>query len=996
MLTVPDEPTFKQHTVVSSSTGPFTFDFPYFEKDDLEVRVDGAALASSAFTLTNGAGSATAGYDGGSITLATAIASAELIIARNQIAQRTSNLTSGNVTGNNINAAVNKLTMHAQERRRDTERSVKFPFADSTSSYQLPAATDRADKVFAFDASGNPELVLKTAIGGGGGGGGGGTLDINGLTALASPDGAADYVPIYSTSAAGNRKVLLNNLPININGQTTITSIDGTVDFLLVHDATVGGVRKVLVDNLPFNINGLTAETSASPSADYIPYYDSSAGVNKKMLISALPGGGGSQTVDGVADYTALKALSAAAFDAVFVADDTRGGWFMWDGTAQVSNVTNDPEEGIFVPPSSDTTGASGVWVRYREDPSQVHVDWFGAVGDGTTDDQAKIQAAIDWLISTTNKNSGGEVIIGARTYAVADAVTIKIGVTLKGRGVPRGSYSTTALVTPIAKLIGTGTTNPVVHINASDCGLENIEIDADSTRAAASITTGMNVNCGVLISPPDSPSSALWRPKVRNCLVRSQPADGYNISGDCVHVQMEDSSAIECGRHGFTSDAGYLIGRTNKSRPGIVNIMNCRSLNMDGHGIAIGNPSEGSDTPYRHFLLNFETFRCGNSASVRYTDHGSWIRGENIRGQSCAFSGTGGTSGNTPTRKCLRVSGRDLAFINCRYIQSTGTSHVDIETDTGYTSRNVRFDGGHASTTTTNPTNFADLNTGVRNVYVGKISGDYTDEVSATTGQQIVTESGNEGDYRIDYYNVTVDFTNATLVGASGAYDPANVAITGGTINDISEFNVDLAASGSALIDANDVYTSGQLRILQRGSGDASMRFTINGATDWTIGIDNSSGDDFAIRLGTSVSSAAEFIINKSTGEVRAPKLVCATSADFTGATVTGLSSDSHSLGSGGILTISGGAITKTAGFHTVDTEGAAATDDLDTINGGSIGHILYLQQENSSRDVTVKHGTGNIRLDGSADYSFGANQSVLVLVYDGANWIGGKLATI
>jgi hypothetical protein len=38
-------------------------------------------------------------------------------------------------------------------------------------------------------------------------------LDITGLTADASPDGAADYVVTYDASAGGNKKVLLNNLP---------------------------------------------------------------------------------------------------------------------------------------------------------------------------------------------------------------------------------------------------------------------------------------------------------------------------------------------------------------------------------------------------------------------------------------------------------------------------------------------------------------------------------------------------------------------------------------------------------------------------------------------------------------------------------------------------------------------------------------------------------------------------------------------------------------
>ncbi len=42
-------------------------------------------------------------------------------------------------------------------------------------------------------------------------------VDITGLTADASPDGAADYVLSYDASAGTNKKVLLNNLPVTLS-----------------------------------------------------------------------------------------------------------------------------------------------------------------------------------------------------------------------------------------------------------------------------------------------------------------------------------------------------------------------------------------------------------------------------------------------------------------------------------------------------------------------------------------------------------------------------------------------------------------------------------------------------------------------------------------------------------------------------------------------------------------------------------------------------------
>ena len=84
---------------------------------------------------------------------------------------------------------------------------------------------------------------------------------------------------------------------------------------------------------------------------------------------------------------------------------------------------------------------------------------------------------------------------------------------------------------------------------------------------------------------------------------------------------------------------------------------------------------------------------------------------------------------------------------------------------------------------------------------------------------------------------------------------------------------------------------------------------------------------------------------------------------------------------------TISAGAVTVYADWHYIDTEGAAATDDLDTINGGYDGYMLVLRAASSSRDVVVKDGTGNIRLNG--DFTLTNAQDSITLFYAGNDWI-------
>lgn len=90
--------------------------------------------------------------------------------------------------------------------------------------------------------------------------------------------------------------------------------------------------------------------------------------------------------------------------------------------------------------------------------------------------------------------------------------------------------------------------------------------------------------------------------------------------------------------------------------------------------------------------------------------------------------------------------------------------------------------------------------------------------------------------------------------------------------------------------------------------------------------------------------------------------------------------------LGIGSALTVSGGVITPTRSYHKIDTEGAAATDDLDTITPGSTGDILVLGSATSTRDVTVKHATGNIFC--GSDRTLNNVSDRITLICDGSNW--------
>jgi hypothetical protein len=85
--------------------------------------------------------------------------------------------------------------------------------------------------------------------------------------------------------------------------------------------------------------------------------------------------------------------------------------------------------------------------------------------------------------------------------------------------------------------------------------------------------------------------------------------------------------------------------------------------------------------------------------------------------------------------------------------------------------------------------------------------------------------------------------------------------------------------------------------------------------------------------------------------------------------------------------LTIASGVITATDSYHRIDTEGGAATDDLDTINGFSVGKLLVLCAADNTHDVVLKDGTGNLALAG--DFTMDSTNDRIVLIGTGSTWI-------
>ena len=91
-----------------------------------------------------------------------------------------------------------------------------------------------------------------------------------------------------------------------------------------------------------------------------------------------------------------------------------------------------------------------------------------------------------------------------------------------------------------------------------------------------------------------------------------------------------------------------------------------------------------------------------------------------------------------------------------------------------------------------------------------------------------------------------------------------------------------------------------------------------------------------------------------------------------------------------GASLIISGGIVTAYDPYISVDTEGSAATDDLDTINAptSKTGDRIVIRSNNNSRVVVLKDGTGNLRLN--SDLTLDSVFDTIELIKEGTGLSG------
>ena len=123
------------------------------------------------------------------------------------------------------------------------------------------------------------------------------------------------------------------------------------------------------------------------------------------------------------ASRAALAGVGSQQLPALLT-ESGREGLFVFDAANCSVEVAADPQQAIYIAAAGDPTGASGAWVRRFDGAKSAR--WFGAKGDGTTDDHAALQA---WL------DAGGELHLPAGEYISSATLILRKHAIVEGAG---------------------------------------------------------------------------------------------------------------------------------------------------------------------------------------------------------------------------------------------------------------------------------------------------------------------------------------------------------------------------------------------------------------------------------------------------------------------------------------------------------------------------------------------------------------------------------
>jgi hypothetical protein len=369
-----------------------------------------------------------------------------------------------------------------------------------------------------------------------------------------------------SGSLATGDDIMLMFSPVGVTG------VDGTSLMTRVRTVSTSNITISTALNSGDTIDGVTlatndlvlvaAQTTASDNGVYVvgasparatafSTYDAHAGayfsvmegtVNADTLWRCTSNKGGTLGTDAlafsqylpglqsVASRTALKALDTTAVTTTYLTESGREGEFVWRSGDYSALITADTQEAVYIKATA-VASTSGSWVRVYA--GALNVKWFGAKGDGTTDDATPMQAAIDLVYAL----GGGSVFLPPGEYLISSQIGIAVAAGIN------------------CKIFGAGQNATKITIDSS--------LDTSAGAIAIGVATSVG-GCGVSVFDLTIAGGATKKAIVLTNanIFKAERVDfsGVGIgvvSTTSYFVQLVGCSFINCAIYGFVADSG-------------------------------------------------------------------------------------------------------------------------------------------------------------------------------------------------------------------------------------------------------------------------------------------------------------------------------------------------------------------------------------------------------------------------------------------------------
>lgn len=355
-----------------------------------------------------------------------------------------------------------------------------------------------------------------------------------------------------------------------------------------------------------------------------------------------------SSAMGSVSNIAALKALAkpsapGSAIVRGYSADnDGGGGWFVWDATSTATD-----NGGTIIAPNA---GGTGRWRRQYS--GFVNIKWFGAKGDGVTNDQTAFQNAIA---------CADDIYVPAGTYVI-DYLTIDRNIKLIGSGRPTTkitvqSYSTYNGIAYGVLCRGYSSLSDVMQVSG-------MEVQIDSAQSG---------QVGILVTR---------KTYMSDVYVHGAPSDGLYFRS----VNSSTEAPYFCRLDSVWSKNNGRDGCRVTENCNANLFLNCQFTNNTGHGwhqVAEGNGQPSAI--YNNVLISGQA--SYNSLHGMYIESGSHLE---VYGAYSEFNSQ--TDGGDPkagayknlqigtnAARCFVVLGEQGTDVNPETAVSVGTNVTNL-----------------------------------------------------------------------------------------------------------------------------------------------------------------------------------------------------------------------------------------------------------------------------------------------------------------------------